>query len=132
MPQSKLSIAVLGMVALFVGFAPAGAEEVNPLVRERINVNVSESRGQQVRVQTSINLFMPGPSGEGDAATQLRDRARRAIYEMASRECALVEEVLARTCRLEGINVNINRQQGSGTGEGYMVGGNVTMMITLK
>jgi hypothetical protein len=75
---------------------------------------------------------MPGPSGEGDAATQLRDRARRAIYEMAARECGLVEDVMAKTCRLEAINVNINRQMGSGMGEGYMVGGNITMMITLK
>ena len=131
MPRSKLSLAA-GTLALIAGYAPAGAQEVNPLVRERINVNAVESRGPQVRVQTNINLFMPGPSGEGDAATQLRDRARRAIYEMASRECALVEDVLARTCRLEAINVNINRQQASGMGEGYMVGGNVTMMITLK
>ena len=118
--------------ALFIMFAsaPAGAQDVNPLVRERINV--TESRGQQVRVQSNVNFFMPGPSGEGEAATQLRDRARRMIYEMASRECSLVEDVLARTCRLEAINVNINRQQGSGMGEGYMVGGNVTMVVTLK
>ena len=110
----------------------AAAQEVNPLVRERINVNVSETRGQQVRVQTNVNLFMPGPSGEGDAATQLRDRARRTIYELAARECSLVEDVIARTCRLEAINVNLQRQQGSGMGEGYQVGGNITMMITLK
>lgn len=120
------------LFAVCIGNSAAYAQEANPLVRERINVSVGESRGQQVRVQTSINLFMPGPSGEGDAATQLRDRARRVIYEMAARECSLVEDVMARTCRLEAINVNLNRQQGSGAGEGYMVGGNITMMITLK
>lgn len=124
-------LAATSLLVLCVG-GLASAQEVNPLVRERINVSVSESRGQQVRVQTNINLFMPGPSGDGDAATQLRDRARRAIYELAARECSLVEDVIARTCRLEGISVNLNRQQGSGTGEGYMVGGNITMMITLK
>jgi hypothetical protein len=67
----------------------------------------------------------------GDAATQLRERARRAIYEVASRECALVENVMAKTCRLEAVNVHVNRQQGN-QGEGYVVGGNITMMITLK
>jgi hypothetical protein len=124
------SLATLAaLAALTLG---AAAQDINPLVRERIGVSPSETRGQQVRVQTSINLFMPGPSGEGDAATQLRDRARRAIYEMAARECGLVEDVMAKTCRLEAINVNINRQMGSGMGEGYMVGGNITMMITLK
>ena len=112
----------------------ASAQEANPLVRERINVNVSgtDNRGQQDRVQTSINIFMPGPSGEGDAATQLRDRARRIVYEMAGRECGMVEDVIARTCRLEAINVNLHRQQGSNMGEGYQVSGNITMVITLK
>jgi len=126
---SRSLVTLAALAALTLG---AAAQDVNPLVRERIGVSPSETRGQQVRVQTSINLFMPGPSGEGEAATQLRDRARRAIYEMAARECGLVEDVMAKTCRLEAINVNINRQMGSGMGEGYMVGGNITMMITLK
>ena len=126
---SRSLVTLAALAALTLG---AAAQDVNPLVRERIGVSSTETRGQQVRVQTSINLFMPGPSGEGEAATQLRDRARRAIYEMAARECGLVEDVMARTCRLEAINVNINRQMGSGMGEGYMVGGNITMMITLK
>ena len=129
MPLSRSLVTLAVLAALTLG---AAAQDVNPLVRERIGVSPSETRGQQVRVQTSINLFMPGPSGEGEAATQLRDRARRAIYEIAARECGLVEDVMARTCRLEAINVNINRQMGSGMGEGYMVGGNITMMITLK
>ena len=120
------------LLAMCVGGSAASAQEVNPLVRERISVNGSESRGHQVRVQTSINLFMPGPSGDGDAATQLRDRARRVVYELAARECSLVEDVIARTCRLEAINVNLHRQQASGVGEGYTVGGNITMVITLK
>ena len=132
MPGLKSFVVSIAMTGVLAGAAPAHAQEVNPLVRERILVTTGENRGQQVRVQTSINLFMPGPSGDGDAATQLRDKARRAIYEMAARECGLVEDVLAKTCRLEAINVNINRQMGSGMGEGYMVGGNITMVITLK
>ena len=136
MPQFRfLSTMPLMLVAL----APLGAnaQEINPLVRERIVVqgNNPESRERQVRVQTSINVFMPGPSGEGEAAEQLRERARRMIYQVASRECGVLEEVLARTCRLEGINVNLNRQMGqmgSGMGEGYMVGGSMTMVVTLK
>ena len=126
----------LAMLALVPAPLAANAQEINPLVRERIVVQGSsggmESRGGQVRVTASINVFMPGPSGEGEAAEQLRERARRMIYQIASRECGVLEEVLARTCRLDGINVSVNRQMGSGTGEGYMVGGSMTMMITLK
>lgn len=61
-----------------------------------------------VRVQFNINLFMPGPAGEGDASQALRDRARRTIYEMAAHECDLLREVLAKDCRLESVNTNIN------------------------
>jgi len=39
--------------------------------------------------------------------------------------------VLAKTCRLESINVNLNRQAG-GQGEGYMAGGNFVLRVTLK
>ena len=106
MPQFRfLSTMPLMLVAL----APLGAnaQEINPLVRERIvvqgNSGNAESRERQVRVQASINVFMPGPSGDGEAAEQLRERARRMIYQVASRECGVLEEVLARTCRLEAI-----------------------------
>jgi len=67
-----------------------------------------------------------------EAGDQLRDRARKMIYQMAARECGMLEDVLARTCRLEAINVSLNRQPGSGMGDGYMVGGNFTMVVTLK
>jgi hypothetical protein len=127
------SLTALGSLACLTCFSIAQAQEINPLVRERIAVNTDNNRGATVRVQTSINIFIPGPSGEGDAADQLRDRARRMIYQIAGRECAVLEDVIARTCRLEGINVNLNRQMAAGgLGEGYMVGGNMTMMVTLK
>lgn len=85
-----------------------------------------------VRVQSNINLFMPGPTGEGDAAQALRDRARRTIYEMAARECDLLREVLAKECRLEFVNTNINRQWGQQQQEGYNVSGSMSLQITLK
>ena len=136
MPQFRL---LSTMSLMLIALVPLGAnaQEINPLVRERIVVqgNNPESRERQVRVQASINVFMPGPSGDGEAAEQLRERARRMIYQVASRECGVLEEVLARTCRLEGINVNLNRQMGQmggGVGEGYMVAGSMTMVVTLK
>jgi hypothetical protein len=85
-----------------------------------------------VRVQSNINLFLPGPTGEGDASQALRDRARRMIYEMAAHECDLLRELLAKDCRLESINTNINRQWGPQQPEGYNVGGSMSLQITLK
>lgn len=87
-----------------------------------------------VRVQTSISFYLPGPTGEGDEAQKLRDRARRTVYEMAGRECDLAREVLARDCRLESVNnnINANRHSGSQQPEGYNVTGSMTLQITLK
>ena len=136
MPQFRF-LSTMSLMLLVLAPPGANAQEINPLVRERIVVqgNNPESRERQVRVQASINVFMPGPSGDGEAAEQLRERARRMIYQVASRECGVLEEVLARTCRLEAINVNLNRQMGQmggGVGEGYMVAGSMTMVVTLK
>jgi hypothetical protein len=50
---------------------------------------------------------------------------------MASGECALAEQVLAKTCRLESVNVNIARQVGA-QAEGYTACGNFTLRVTLK
>ncbi|WP_298374769.1 hypothetical protein [uncultured Bradyrhizobium sp.] len=86
-----------------------------------------------VRVQSNVNLFLPGPSGDGEEAQKLRDRARRTVYEMAARECDLLREVMAKDCRLESVNVNINvgRQYGQQQ-EGFNVSGSMSMQITLK
>jgi hypothetical protein len=89
-------------------------------------------REDPVRIQVNINLFFPGPTGESDEAVKLRERVRRTVYEMAASECVLVEQALAKTCRLESINVNLNRQAGSGQGEGYLAVGNFAMRATVK
>ncbi|SRR5579871_2807949 len=84
-----------------------------------------------VRVQSSVNFFVAGPTGEGEEAQKLRDRARLAVYEMAARECDLLRDVLAKDCRLESINSNINRQFGQQQ-EGFNVNGTMSLQITLK
>ena len=85
-----------------------------------------------VRVQTSINFFVAGPSGDSDEAQKLRERARRSVYEMAARECDLLREVLARDCRMESVNTNINRQFGPQQAEGFNINGSMSFQITLK
>ena len=64
---------------------------------------------------------------------KLRDRARRMIYEMAAHECDLLREVLAKDCRLESVNNNLNRQHyGSQQPDGYTVNGSMSLQVTLK
>ena len=86
-----------------------------------------------VRVQSSINLFVPGPTGEGEEAQKLRDRAQRTVYEMAAHQCDLLRDVLAKDCKLESVTSNVNRQHfGAQQPDGYQVNGSMSLQITLK
>jgi hypothetical protein len=88
-----------------------------------------------IRVQISVNFFVPGPANESEQAVALRDRASRTIYEMAARQCEVLRERLADDCRLENVNVNINRQQqqiGGQQVEGFQAGGTLGYRITQK
>jgi hypothetical protein len=88
-----------------------------------------------IRVQISVNFFVPGPTNESEQSVALRDRASRTIYEMAARQCEVLRERLADDCRLESVNVNINRQQqqiGGQQVEGFQAGGTLGYRITQK
>jgi hypothetical protein len=88
-----------------------------------------------IRVQIGVNFFVPGPTNESEQATALRDRASRTVYEMAARQCEVLRERLADDCRLENVNVNINRQQQQIAGQqvkGFQVGGTLGYRITQK
>ena len=82
----KLTVnAALFAVSIAVLPTLAAAQEVNPLVRERIGVSVSPPV-QPVRVQVGVNFFMPGPSGDSDEADRCRKRARRRGVQMANQD----------------------------------------------
>ncbi len=87
-----------------------------------------------VRVQSSLNFFVPAPAGDSEDAQKSREKARRMIYETAARECDLLKETLAKDCRLENINSNIstNRQYGPAPQEGFTINGSMSFQITLK
>jgi hypothetical protein len=89
-----------------------------------------------VRVQDNLSLFLPGPTGEGDEAQKLREKGRRIVYEMAAHECDLLREVLAKDCRVENVNVNLNatggRQFNQQQQEGINLNGSMSLQIILK
>jgi hypothetical protein len=96
---------------------------------------VVDPNAGQIRVQISVNFFLAGPTNESEQSVALRDRASRAIYEMATRQCEVLRERLADDCRLESVNVNINRQQQQIAGqqvEGFQAGGTLGYRITQK
>jgi hypothetical protein len=102
---------------------------------QRIVIENAGSSSRQeglVRVQSNINFFVTGPTGEGEEAQKLREKARRIVYEMAAHECDLLRDVLAKDCRMESVTSNIGRQFGQQQQEGYTVNGSMSLQITLK
>ena len=65
---------------------------------------------EPVRVSVGINMFIQLTDG-GDQAIKAQEDARRIVYDLAERECAILREVVASECRLESINVNVQRNQ---------------------
>lgn len=130
-PVVMSTIAALGAAAAAIPVAAAQQE-----ITIRSGPSANDRRGDEVvRVQVGVNVFLPGDTREGPEGDKLRERARRMLYEMAAKECSVVEEVLAKSCRLESINinVNVNRQQyGAGVTEGVNANGNFALRVTLK
>jgi hypothetical protein len=115
-------------VALIVGISLFA----NAAVAQTVGLASELRQDAPVRVQTSFNFFVAGPSGDSEEAQKLRDNARRSIYEMAAHECALLREILAKDCRMQSINSNIGRQFGPQQQEGFSVNGSMDFQITLK
>ena len=65
-----------------------------------------------MRVQLAIQMFVAGPTDESEEAERHRERARRVVYDLAAKECDLMRNSIAHDCRLELVNVNLNRQSG--------------------
>jgi hypothetical protein len=112
---------------------------VSPVVaQQRVIVEQGGGAPRQenmVRVQNNISFFVAGPTGDSDEAQKLREKAQRSVYEMAGHQCDLLREVLAKDCRMESVNVNVNannRQFNQQQFEGLNVNGTMSLQITLK
>jgi hypothetical protein len=136
--MTSFKLSLLAAASLLFSLAPAGAQvqvpgQQIPGQRFVIQPPLSMLRVEAtVRVTTSVSLFVPGPTGEGEDAQKPRDNARRMVYEMAAHECDLLRDTLAKDCRLESVNVNIGRQFGVQQQEGYNVNGTMNFQITPK
>jgi hypothetical protein len=116
------SAILAGAVILLAG--SAHAQIVSPLG--------GQHQDAPVRVQNNFNFFVPGPNNDSEESRKARDNARRAIYEMAAKECDLLREVLAKDCRLESVSSNVSRQFGPQQPEGYTINGSMSLQITVK
>ncbi len=85
-----------------------------------------------VRVTIGINLFVAAPTEAGADAIKAQEDARRRIYQIATRECAILLDVMASDCKLENVNVHANRTSNPQQGDGFNIGGNLSYRVLTK
>jgi hypothetical protein len=121
--------------AILCGFLAVSASAQTPVTVRTGGEAAANAPARQevsVRIQSSISFLLPGPTNESEEAQKLRDRAKRLVYEMASHECDILRETLAKDCKLETVNSNLARQQYGNQQEGYNVNGQLSLVVTLK
>lgn len=120
------------LVAAFATAASAQTIEIRPNQQPSLAPAV-----EQVRLSLGINVFVPAPNDDSEQSLKAQEAGRRMIYQLAAHECAVLREVLASECRLESLNVNVQRVPGNQFGgqqkvEGFTVNGNVGFRIVPK
>jgi len=124
------SDALLAGICLLLLMAPAFGQTGQRIILEQ--AGAPPRQGGVVRVQSSINFFVPGPTGEGEEAQKLARSGPSLGLRDGGRECGLLRDAIAKDCRLEAINSNINRLFGQQQQEGLNVNGTMSLQITLK
>jgi hypothetical protein len=129
----SIKTAVVATVTLLL-VVPAIAQTGQRISVEQFNGGPRPEN--MVRVQNNISFFLAGATGEGDEAQKLREKAQRVVYEMAAHQCDLLRDILAKDCKMESVNVNVNttggRQFNQQQQEGLNVNGSMSLQITLK
>ncbi len=116
------AMALLAGLALAPGTAPAKAS-ILALPHGTQPVNVSVGFNTQV--------LLPDLSADTLAAAQ--KAGREYIYSLGRDECALLKEIIAKTCRLTNLNINTQIQQHNNPGAPLLyINGNATFTISLK
>lgn len=125
---------VLLLSALFAFTTAASAQTivVNPS-RQPMMPGAAE----QVRISLGLNIFLPAPNDDAEQSLKAQEDGRRMIYGLAAHECALLLDVLASECRLESVNVNVQRVPGNQFGgqqkpEGFNVNANIGFRVVPK
>lgn len=120
----RLTIAA---VAAFCIVAPSGAQQL--VIQQRPSGGELRS---EVRIQVNMNFFVTAQTGDPEAAMKAQENARRVLYDSAGRECELLKAVIASECRLESVNVNMNRTYGNQQPEGFNANGSFAYRVLLK
>lgn len=117
----------LAAIAVLFLIGPSAAQQI--VIQQR--PGGPEPKGE-VRVQVNMNFFVNAPTNDTEASVKAQENARRVLYDRAARECDLLKATLASECRLESVNVSMNRNYGGAQPEGFNANGSFSFKVTLK
>jgi hypothetical protein len=92
---------------LAASFATAAPAEI--VIRSPNEVSGTPATADQARITVNLNTFVPAPNDNSDQAQKAEESGRRTVYEFAEHECTILRDTIASECRLESINVNMQR-----------------------
>lgn len=118
---------ILAVAAALILVGPSAAQQI--VIQQR--PGGGEPKGE-VRVQVNMNFFVNAPTNDSEASVKAQENARRVLYDRAARECDLLKATLASECRLESVNVSMNRHYGGSQPEGFNANGSFAFKVTLK
>ena len=113
-----LTIAVLAAVSL----TPASA----------VAQSMQLSAGQFVQVNAAFNTSVQLADANPETLASAQQAGRKYIYNMVSKECAVLKATIAKTCRLTSLNISAQVRHRSNTPATLHLNGNARFAITLK
>ena len=91
------------------------------------------NKGQNVNVNVSFNTQILLQEVDEKTLVDKQQMGRKFMYRMASKECAVLKETIAKTCRLTKLNVSAQlREQNNQKPLKLYINGNAQFLITLK
>ena len=129
----KNLLTLASLAAVFATAASAQTIVVKPNEPRPIGPIVAE----QVRVSIAVNMFVAAPNDESEQALKAQEDGRRLVYNVAARECDVLRDMLAKDCRLDPVNINVQRVNAGQNfnrprGDGFNINGNVTFRVVPK
>ncbi|MCG8545721.1 MAG: hypothetical protein MJE12_16085 [Alphaproteobacteria bacterium] len=95
--------------------------------------SASLNQGQTINVNVTFNTQMMLQEIDEQALVDKQQAGRKFMYRMASKECAVLKETIAQTCRLTKLNVSAQlREQKNQNPYRLYINGNAQFVITLK
>ena len=83
-------------------------------------------------ISVSFRFALPGSAGSADSQAKMSADGRRKMYALIAKECDILLETIAQSCRLLRANVHSNIRRRGSAGQTININANATFQIEMK